>query len=92
MFHFLTTAHERERYVAQVLHALKPGGFAIVGTFGPEGPEQCSGLPVSRYAPDELHGTFGQPFQLIDSSIDVHATPWGSTQQFVYCFCRRQAQ
>ena len=89
VFHFLTTDDQRRRYLAQVLTALRPGGFAIVGTFGPEGPERCSGLPVSRYAPPELHGAFGEPFELIESSVEVHVTPWGAPQQFVYCFCRR---
>ena len=92
VFHFLTTDAQRQRYVEQVLKALRPGGFAIVGTFGPEGPESCSGLPVARYAPQELHGTFGEPFELVDSSVEMHTTPWGAPQQFVYCFCRRQAQ
>ncbi|MEY2842469.1 MAG: hypothetical protein RI920_506 [Pseudomonadota bacterium] len=89
VFHFLTTDDQRTRYVRQVLKALKPGGHAIVGTFGPDGPLQCSGLDVARYAPDELHGAFGDPFELLDTRIDLHTTPWGSTQQFVYCFCRR---
>jgi SAM-dependent methyltransferase len=92
VFHFLTTDAQRERYVIQVLRALKPGGFAIVGTFGPEGPEKCSGLAVSRYGADELHARFGGQFELVDSSVEVHTTPWGSPQQFVYCFCRRHAQ
>ncbi len=92
VFHFLTTDAQRERYVAQVVHALKPGGFAIVGTFGPQGPEKCSGLTVSRYAPDELHSKFGAPFELIDSHTETHTTPWGAPQQFVYCFCRHHAQ
>lgn len=92
VFHFLTTEHQRQRYVRQVLKALKPGGYAIVGTFGPDGPKECSGLPVARYAPDELHGTFGDAFQLVESSLETHTTPWGSPQQFVYCFCRRQGQ
>jgi len=92
VFHFLTSDAQRLRYVDQVLRALKPGGYAIVGTFGPEGPEKCSGLPVSRYAPDSLHARFGEPFQLLDSRFEVHTTPWGAPQQFVYCFCRRQAQ
>lgn len=89
VFHFLTTDEQRRRYVDQVLMALKPGGFAIVGTFGPEGPEKCSGLQVARYAPSELHDIFGEPFELLDSSIEEHSTPWGSPQQFVYCYCRR---
>ena len=58
VFHFMTSEEQRRRYVEQVLHALKPGGFAIVGAFGPEGPSECSGLPrflcairlQSRYA------------------------------------------
>jgi len=89
VFHFLVTDDQRRRYVAQALKALKPGGFAIVGTFGPHGPDSCSGLPVTRYSASELHGTFGEPFQLIDSGTEAHTTPWGSTQEFVYCFCSR---
>ena len=89
VFHFLTHDEQRQRYVAQALKSLKPGGFAIVGTFGPQGPQQCSGLPVSRYSADELHSTFGDPFQLLDSRVEQHTTPWGTRQQFVYCFCRR---
>lgn len=88
VFHFLTDARQRQAYVAQVMRALRSGGFAIVGAFGPQGPTQCSGLPVARYSSDELHDEFGAPFQLLDHSINVHTTPWGSTQQFVYCFCR----
>jgi len=88
VFHFLTKYEQRKRYVAQVLTALKPGGYAIVGTFGPQGPAQCSGLPVSRYSSGELHQEFGSPFNLLDHSTTLHTTPWGSTQQFVYCYCR----
>lgn len=89
VFHFLTDPAQRRRYVEQVLKALKPGGFAIVGTFGPEGPTECSGLPVARYSSEGLHEEFGNPFQLLDHATSLHTTPWGSTQQFVYCFCRR---
>ena len=89
VFHFMTTRDQRDRYVAQVLKALKPGGFAIVGTFGTSGPSTCSGLPVSRYAANDLHGMFGEAFRLLDSSVDMHTTPSGLPQQFVYCFCRR---
>ena len=88
VFHFLTDARQRRSYVAQVARALRPGGYAIVGTFGPNGPLECSGLPVARYAPDQLHEEFGSRFTLVDDSVEVHTTPWGSSQQFVYCFCR----
>ncbi|ATE61735.1 MULTISPECIES: class I SAM-dependent methyltransferase [Betaproteobacteria] len=90
VFHFLTEHAQRQRYVARVLKALKPGGYAIVGAFGPQGPTQCSGLPVVRYSSDELHDEFGSCFLLLDHSTTLHTTPWGSTQQFVYCYCRRE--
>lgn len=89
VFHFLTNMEDRRRYVENVLQALDPHGFAIVATFGPHGPESCSGLPVVRYDANELHATFGDAFELVESSEEVHQTPWGSPQQFVYCFCRR---
>lgn len=88
VFHFLTDDVQRKAYVKQVMSALRPGGYAIVGTFGPDGPKQCSGLPVARYDADGLHDEFGSSFRLVDSTTSVHTTPWGASQQFVYCFCR----
>ena len=89
VFHFLTEPQQREQYVKQVCHAVKPGGFVIVATFGPHGPERCSGLPVVRYSAEQLHAEFGSPFTLVSSAIEEHETPWGTSQEFVYCCCRR---
>jgi 2-polyprenyl-3-methyl-5-hydroxy-6-metoxy-1,4-benzoquinol methylase len=88
VFHFLTEAEDRAAYVRQVARAVKPGGHVIVATFGPEGPEKCSGLDVVRYDPASLHGQFGPKFRLLDSRTELHETPWGAPQQFMYCFCR----
>jgi SAM-dependent methyltransferase len=88
VFHFLTDAEDRAAYVRQVARAVKPGGHVIVATFGPEGPEKCSGLDVVRYDPASLHGQFGPRFRLLDSVTELHETPWGALQQFMYCFCR----
>ena len=87
VFHFLTEPGDREAYVRQVMKAVKPGGHVIVATFAPNGPEQCSGLPVARYAPEELHGEFGPAFELVEHAVEDHATPLGSIQHFVYCHC-----
>ena len=46
VFHFLTTPEERAAYVRRVASAVKPGGHVIIATFGPEGPNKCSGLDV----------------------------------------------
>jgi SAM-dependent methyltransferase len=91
VFHFLGTPQARAAYVAQVRRALKPGGHVLVATFGPLGPLQCSGLEVMRYSPDGLHAEFGDDFVKVDSVTEVHQTPWGAAQQFVYCYCRMGA-
>lgn len=88
VFHFLTQADDRAAYVRQVARAVKPGGHVIVATFGPEGPEKCSGMDVVRYDAGTLHGEFGAKFRLLDSVTELHETPWGTPQQFMYCFCR----
>lgn len=89
VFHFLTEPAQREAYVHTVFRSVKPGGHVIVATFAEDGPEQCSGLPVMRYRPDELHDQFGAAFALVKHSKEAHHTPAGKVQQFVYCYCRR---
>jgi len=88
VFHFLTAREQRLAYVRQVARAVKPGGHVIVGAFGPEGPTRCSGLDVVRYDAESLHEEFGMHFRLVESSSELHHTPSGTTQQFLYCFCR----
>jgi SAM-dependent methyltransferase len=88
VFHFLTDDGARQRYVSAVRHTLRPGGYIVVATFGPEGPDRCSGLPVIRYSPQGIHDQFGVQFQKVDGDSETHHTPWGSEQEFVYCFCR----
>lgn len=88
VFHFLTTQEQRTAYVRQVARSVKPGGHVIVSTFGPEGPTKCSGLDVVRYDAEALHHEFGAGFRLVDSSKEMHQTPFGTTQQFLYCYCR----
>jgi len=88
VFHFLTSVEQRAAYVRNVAKAVKPGGHVIVSTFGPEGPTKCSGLEVMRYNTESLHGEFGPRFRLVESSNELHQTPFGTTQQFIYCYCR----
>ncbi len=87
VFHFLTAPDDRRRYVETVRRSVRPGGHVIVATFGPDGPQQCSGLPTMRYAPEGLHREFGGAFELRDSLLEIHRTPGGKDQQFVYCHC-----
>jgi len=76
VFHFLTSEADCRLYVAQVLRAVKPGGHVIVATFAEDGPTRCSGLPVVRYSPTELHGQFGSSFVLLKQEREEHRTPY----------------
>jgi ubiquinone/menaquinone biosynthesis C-methylase UbiE len=89
VFHFLTQPEDRRLYVNVVKEAVKPGGHVIVATFASDGPERCSGLQVSRYEPESLHQEFGDSFILLDSTREIHHTPFGTEQKFIYCYCRK---
>jgi len=89
VFHFLTQASDRQRYVDVVRTSVRKGGHVIVATFAPDGPERCSGLEVVRYSPERLHSEFGEEFEVVDSTLETHHTPFGTEQKFIYCYCRR---
>jgi ubiquinone/menaquinone biosynthesis C-methylase UbiE len=88
VFHFLTNDTDRQRYVNLAARSVRRNGHVIVATFGPKGPVQCSGLPVVRYDADALHGEFGARFRLLGHIDELHHTPAGRTQQFLYCYCQ----
>lgn len=88
LFHFLTEEQDRKAYVAKVVHSLEPHGHVIIATFAEDGPTQCSGLPVVRYSPEELHAQFGEAFTLLEQRREAHATPSAAVQKFIYCHFR----
>jgi SAM-dependent methyltransferase len=90
-FHFLTEPADRAAYIANLKKAIKPGGHVIIGTFALDGPERCSGLPVSRHDAASLAGELGDGFTLVDSRGHEHSTPWGATQRFQFSTFRRSA-
>ena len=91
VFHFLTEPAQRAAYKQNLLHALRPDGQVILSTFAEDGPEKCSGLPVQRYSVAALHAEFSPVFDLLSSQHELHTTPGGSTQSFVYVHLKRRA-
>ncbi|MBV8632393.1 MAG: class I SAM-dependent methyltransferase [Silvibacterium sp.] len=85
VFHFLVEAEDRAAYICSLLSCVRPGGHAIIATFGPEAPSRCSGLPVVRYNSESLQSELGCSFTLVESREELHLTPRGTPQQFVYC-------
>jgi hypothetical protein len=88
VFHFLTDPAARHRYVELVRRAVKPGGYVLMATFGPNGPLKCTGLDVVRYDVQSLHNEFGEGVSLQGNELAMHHTSMGTDQQFLYCWCR----
>ncbi|PIQ86118.1 MAG: SAM-dependent methyltransferase [Candidatus Omnitrophica bacterium CG11_big_fil_rev_8_21_14_0_20_45_26] len=89
VFHFLTRAEDRKKYIQNLNRSLKPDGTVIIATFSLKGPERCSGLNVVRYSPEALQAELGESFQLIKHLEEIHQTPFGTRQAFVYCVFKR---
>jgi SAM-dependent methyltransferase len=88
-FHFLTDQGDQSAYVERLKQTVKPAGFVIIGTFAPDGPERCSGLPIVRHDAATLAARLGHEFDLIDARRHEHTTPWGAVQRFQFATFRR---
>lgn len=84
VFHFLTTADDRRRYIATLRQTLQPGGTVIIATFALDGPLKCSGLDVARYDEQSILAELGTEFRLQEVRRETHVTPWDSEQRFIY--------
>jgi hypothetical protein len=67
VFHFLTEAEDRARYVTRVQDEVARGGTVIIGTFAPDGPARCSGLPVCRHDAAGIGAELGEGFTLVET-------------------------
>lgn len=90
VFHFMVDPADRDGYLDVLRKTLRPGGHLILATFGPQGPTQCSGLPVQRYAADDIQQILGDDFELRSSALAAHRTPSGQSQQFHYAHLLRR--
>ena len=89
VFHFLTEAADRARYVEQLESAVVPGGHVIIAGFALDGPEECSGLPVERHSRETLAAQVGARFEPVTFQEEAHHTPRGVVQHFLYGRFRR---
>lgn len=89
VLHFLTEPSQQQRYRDVSARAVRPGGIAVLGTFAPDGPTTCSGLPTCRYDAPMLSALCGSTFTLIHHEREEHRTPWGAVQPFTWVVLRR---
>jgi hypothetical protein len=88
VFHFLTEAGDRARYVERARNLIRPGGHLVLAAFAPAGPTKCSGLPVVRYDAVGLAAELGSSFTLEHAIEESHTTPVGAIQPFTYAVFR----
>ncbi len=89
--HFLDAEHVGA-YVATLHDALSLHGGVVLGVFAPDGPDSCSGLPVTRYDAAGLTTLLGEQFTVVHQRRTSHTTPWGSRQSFQWIAARRQVE
>jgi SAM-dependent methyltransferase len=89
VFHFLIEADQQRKYRDKLLSSLRVGGYLVIGTFDLDAPPRCSGLPVERYSVELLSTMFGAEFNLEHHQKQVHRTPSGMEQAYLYCLFQR---
>lgn len=88
VLHFLTDPSDAARYASQATRAVRSGGHAVIAGFAPDGPERCSGLPVTRRSASDIARIMGPHWTIIEQRAEQHATPGGTLQSFVYALLR----
>jgi trans-aconitate methyltransferase len=89
VFHFLTDPAQQQRYAAVAAGSVRAGGYLLLATFAPDGPESCSNLPVCRYDAAGLAARFAPDFTPVADAREDHRTPSDSIQAFTYLLLRR---
>jgi len=84
VFHFLTQASDRKKYIDLLRQAIRPGGYVIIAAFAIGGPEKCSGLDIVQYDAPKLSRELGETFILVEQEDEAHITPGGKVQAFGY--------
>lgn len=91
VLHFLTADADRQSYLETLTASTAAGAVAIFATFAPDGPHQCSGLPVARYSAHDLAALLGDRWTSVVDDREEHVTPAGAVQPFVWAVFRRTA-
>ena len=91
VLHFFIEEEDRRGYARTLRAALAPGGHAVIATFAPGGPEQCSGLPVRRSSATDVLALLGDGFALVKEEVAAHRTPAGDDQLFTWVVAQRRS-
>jgi hypothetical protein len=87
-FHFLTREKQIGAYLDLADKAI--GRYIVIGTFSENGPRKCSGLPVKQYSEWQLQNRLTRSFTKIKCINEDHVTPFGTTQNFLFCSFKKK--
>lgn len=88
-FHFLIKEEQIHKYISTAQMAVKENGFFSIGTFSTNGPTNCSGLEIKQYSEETLSTSLQEGFEKIRCIFEDHATPFHTTQNFLFCLFKR---
>ena len=86
-FHFLTTTDQVAKYLDIARNVVT--GYLTIGTFSNNGPKTCSGLDIRQYSEQELTTELQNGFDKLRCITEDHTTPFGTTQNFLFCSFKR---
>jgi ubiquinone/menaquinone biosynthesis C-methylase UbiE len=87
-FHFLTSPDQIKKYMSIARKSVN--GFLTIGTFSQNGPKKCSGLQIKQYNEGQLTSELKNGFNKIKCVTEDHLTPFGTTQNFLFCSFKRE--
>jgi cyclopropane fatty-acyl-phospholipid synthase-like methyltransferase len=88
-FHFLTVEDEISSYITSARAGLASNGFMVLGTFSENGPAKCSGVEIRKYSENSMTERLKTWFGKIRCITSTHTTPFGTTQEFLFCCFRK---
>ena len=88
-FHFLTQKKDIINYT-EIVNAYVSTAL-VIGTFSKEGPERCSGLPITQYSCASMEENFREKFISEECRVEDHITPFETKQNFTFSrFVKKQ--
>ncbi len=89
-FHFITDQKGIDKYLETVEKCVE--GHLIMGTFSENGPKKCSGLDIVQYSKETLPQLLKNGFEKLKCITVDHTTPFGTTQNFVFCSFKKKSK
>lgn len=84
VLHFFTEETGRLNYFKLLKKVIKPGGYALIAEFSPEGPKKCSSLDTYHYDEKIIQQYLGADFKMIECFNHTYITPSGASRAYIY--------